>query len=65
VLALRLAADPALLPSIGRKLDNNRLSCRLFDSDRFCRHVEAAYTTMWDIHRNGDRPRGFRVEPNT
>jgi predicted O-linked N-acetylglucosamine transferase (SPINDLY family) len=65
VLALRLAADPALLPSIRRKLDNNRLSCRLFDSDRFCRHVEAAYTTMWDIHRNGDRPRGFRVEPST
>ena len=62
-LALRLAADPALLHSIRRKLDGNRLACRLFDSERFCRHVEAAYSTMWDIRRRGDRPCGFRVEP--
>jgi protein O-GlcNAc transferase len=63
-LAHKLATDPALLPSIRRKLDDNRSSCPLFDSDRFRRHVEAAYQTMWDIHRRGESPRSFRVEPN-
>ena len=61
-LALKLATDPALLPSIRRKLADNRPTCPLFDSDRFRRHIEAAYTTMWDIHRRGESPRSFRVE---
>jgi protein O-GlcNAc transferase len=63
-LALKLANDPALLASIRRKLADNRASCRLFDSDRFRRHIEAAYATMWDIYRRGERPRAFRVEPS-
>jgi protein O-GlcNAc transferase len=63
-LALKLATDPALLPSIRRKLEDNRSTCPLFDSDRFRRHVETAYQTMWDIHRRGESPRSFRVEPN-
>jgi len=64
-LALKLATDPALLASIRRKLADNRASCRLFDSDRFRRHIEAAYATMWDIYRRGERPRAFRVEPSS
>jgi protein O-GlcNAc transferase len=36
----------------------------LFDGERFRRHIEAAYATMWDIHRRGERPRNFRVEPS-
>jgi protein O-GlcNAc transferase len=62
-LALKLATDPALLQSTRRKLAENRATCRLFDSDRFRCHIEAAYTTMWDIFRRGERPRSFRVEP--
>ena len=58
-LALKLATDPALLPSIRRKLADNRPTCPLFDSDRFRRHIEAAYTTMWDIYRRGESPRSF------
>jgi len=64
-LALKLAGDPVLRSSIRRKLADNRLNCPLFDSDRFRRHVEAAYATMWDIYRRGERPRGFRVAPST
>ena len=64
-LALELANDPALLASIRRKLADNRATCRLFDSDRFRRHIEAAYATMWDIYRRGERPRAFRVEPSS
>ena len=35
---------------------------RLFDSDRFRRHIEAAYTRMWEIWQRGEGPRSFRVE---
>ena len=61
-LALKLATDPALLQATRRKLADNRPTCPLFDSDRFRRHIEAAYTTMWDIYRRGESPRSFRVE---
>lgn len=64
-LALKLATDPALLESLRRKLEHNRPTCPLFDSDRLRRHIEAAYETIWDIHRRGESPHSFRVEPNT
>ena len=35
-----------------------------FDVARTCRHVEAAYATMWEIHVRGESSRSFRVEPN-
>jgi protein O-GlcNAc transferase len=63
-LALALATDPVRLSSIRRKLAASKPTCPLFDSDRFRRHIEAAYTTMWDIFRRGESPRSFRVEPN-
>jgi predicted O-linked N-acetylglucosamine transferase (SPINDLY family) len=62
-LALRLARDRPLLESIRRKLEQNRLSSPLFDTDRFRRHIEAAYATMWEMHRRGESPRSFRVDP--
>jgi len=62
-LALKLAREPALLQSIRRKLEQNRLSCLLFDTDRFRRHIEAAYTTMWEMHQRGETPCGFCVDP--
>jgi protein O-GlcNAc transferase len=62
-LALKLATEPALLQSIRRKLAENRLTCPLFDTDRFRRHIEAAYAAMWDIYRRGEAPRSFRVDP--
>ena len=61
-LALRLARDGAFLHSLKQKLAQNRLSAPLFDSDRFCRNIEAAYTKMWEIAERGDAPQSFRVE---
>jgi predicted O-linked N-acetylglucosamine transferase (SPINDLY family) len=61
-LALRLATDPARLQAIRGKLAEQRLSCALFDTDRFRRHIEAAYTTMWETWRRGEGPRSFAVE---
>jgi predicted O-linked N-acetylglucosamine transferase (SPINDLY family) len=61
--ALELARDFAQLQSIRRKLADNRTTCPLFDTDRFRRHIEAAYLKMWEIWREGKRPHGFRVDP--
>jgi protein O-GlcNAc transferase len=62
-LALRLASDPSLLRSLRERLNRNRLVYPLFDSDRYRRHIEAAYTKMWEIWQRGEAPQSFAVEP--
>jgi protein O-GlcNAc transferase len=61
-LALRLATDASLLGSIRAKLAQNRKTHPLFDTKRFCRHIEAAYARMWDISQRGEPPQSFSVE---
>jgi protein O-GlcNAc transferase len=63
-LALRLAADRTLLCGFRDRLDHNRLRFPLFDTDRFCGHIESAYATMWELSQRGERPRSFRVGPH-
>jgi protein O-GlcNAc transferase len=62
-LAAKLASDAPLLQGIRRRLAESRATQPLFDMDRLCRHIEAAYLTMWDIHARGERPRHFAVAP--
>jgi predicted O-linked N-acetylglucosamine transferase (SPINDLY family) len=62
-LALRLAREPELLSSLRSRLAKNRLTCPLFDTKRHARHVEAAFTRMWEIHAGGEAPRSFSVDP--
>jgi len=62
-LALRLATDVSLLRGFRERLKENRLSYPLFDTDRYRRHIEAAYTKMWELWQRGEVPRGFAVEP--
>jgi protein O-GlcNAc transferase len=62
-LALKLAKDPALLASLKHKLAGNRDRYPLFDTARFTRHIEAAYTMMWERHQKGLAPDHFTVEP--
>jgi predicted O-linked N-acetylglucosamine transferase (SPINDLY family) len=62
-LALRLASDEKRLAAVRAKLQRNRLSKPLFDTDRFRRHLEAAYLEMWRIWQSGEAPRAFAVEP--
>jgi protein O-GlcNAc transferase len=64
-LALALANDPARLSDIRRKLLDQRTTRPLFDTDRFRRHIEAAYFEMWERHQRGDAPAGFSVAPIT
>ncbi len=62
-LALKLARERALLAGIKAKLARQRDTYPLFDTPRFARHIEAAYTTMWEIWQRGERPSSFSVEP--
>jgi protein O-GlcNAc transferase len=59
--ALSLARNPSRLASIKAKLARNRDTYPLFDTKRFARHIEAAYTTMWERYQRGDAPKAFAV----
>jgi protein O-GlcNAc transferase len=61
--ALKLARDAALLAEIKAKLARNRITCPLFNTERFARYIETAYTTMWEIWQRGEAPMSFSVEP--
>ena len=45
------------------RLARNRVTFPLFDTDRFTRHIEAAYTTMWQRAERGEPPQAFAVGP--
>jgi protein O-GlcNAc transferase len=62
-LAFKLARSPALLAQVRDRLEHNRATVPLFDLERFRRHLEAAYLTMWETSQRGEPPRGFSVEP--
>jgi predicted O-linked N-acetylglucosamine transferase (SPINDLY family) len=61
-LALELAREPALLAGLRRRLEQNRATHPLFDTERFARHIERAYETMCANAREGRGPQSFRVE---
>jgi protein O-GlcNAc transferase len=50
-LAIELAADPARLAGIRRKLADNRLTAPLFDTRRFTSHIETAYLAMYERYQ--------------
>lgn len=51
----------SLLAAYRERLARNRLSHPLFDSDRFRRVLESAYTTMWEMHLSGRAPQAFAL----
>lgn len=60
-LALELATNPGKLRSIKSRLAENRVKCPLFDTARYARDIEAAYTQMWERSQKGKPPQGFEV----
>jgi predicted O-linked N-acetylglucosamine transferase (SPINDLY family) len=62
-LALSLAREPERLTGIRAKLVRNRGTFPLFDTNRFTRHIESAYRTMWERYQQGEPPAGFAVAP--
>lgn len=61
-IAVRLARAPAELAALRRKLEHNRGTAPLFDTDLFRRGIEAAYLQMWEIFERGEKPRHFAVD---
>jgi protein O-GlcNAc transferase len=61
-LALKLANDPSQLRALRERLARNRLTHPLFDTARFTRHIEAAYTAMWECYQRGEPPKAFAVD---
>src|SRR5579859_1368639 len=62
-LALKIAREPALAIALKQKLAHNRDACALFDTARFTRHMETAYSIMWQRHQAGGLPESFAVPP--
>jgi predicted O-linked N-acetylglucosamine transferase (SPINDLY family) len=61
-LALRLAREPRYLAAVRHKLERNRRTSPVFNTVRFTRHLEAAFTTMWQRYQRGEPPADFAVE---
>ena len=55
-LAVELATNPPLLAEIKQRLAGNRLTTPLFDSRSFVRHLESAYTMIFERHHAGLSP---------
>jgi protein O-GlcNAc transferase len=50
-MAIDLATYPEKLATIKRKLTENRLTTPLFDTKLFTKHIEAAYTAMYERYQ--------------
>ena len=62
-LAIELATNPEKLATIKRKLATNRLTTPLFDTQMYTRHIEAAYTAMYERYQ-ADLPPDHIYVPN-
>ena len=61
--ARELATASGELAAIRARLERNRSTCPLFDTERFRRHIESAYSTMWERWQRGMPPASFAVAP--
>jgi len=64
-LALGLAHDAQRLAGLHERLATNRLTWPLFDSARYTRNLETAYTKMWERHLAGLPPDHIVVNQTT
>jgi protein O-GlcNAc transferase len=62
-LATRLGQEPEFLAATKAKLAANRGTKPLFDTDRFRRHLEAAYIAMWERVQRGEPPADISIAP--
>jgi predicted O-linked N-acetylglucosamine transferase (SPINDLY family) len=59
--AIELALAPAELVSLRARLLREGRASPLFDTRRFCRHLEEAYMHMWQRYQRGELPASFAV----
>jgi predicted O-linked N-acetylglucosamine transferase (SPINDLY family) len=60
-IALSLARNASALAAVRAKLARNRKTQALFDTARFTRNLETAFTMMWERHQSGEPPASFAV----
>lgn len=60
-MAVALAGQSSKLAQIKAQLDRNRTTHALFDTARFTRNLEDAYSHMVERHRSGQPPTAFAV----
>ncbi|HXJ00363.1 MAG TPA: tetratricopeptide repeat protein [Micropepsaceae bacterium] len=60
--ALALASDANALTQVKEKLRRGRDSCALFDTARFTRNLERAYTAMWQRSVRGEPPANISLD---
>jgi predicted O-linked N-acetylglucosamine transferase (SPINDLY family) len=61
--AVELARAPLRLAQLRARLAVQRERSALFDTRRFCRHLEAAYEQMWQRAQRREPPTSFAVAP--
>ena len=61
--AVELALNPDELAGVRARLARNRLRTPLFDTVRFARHIESAYSEMYERYQAGLDPAPIRVRP--
>ena len=61
--ARELAQEPLRLARLRERLAAAKPVCPLFDTLRFTRQLEAAYSTMVETARRGEPPAAFTVPP--
>ena len=50
-LAIEMATNPGKLKAIKDKLESTRLTTPLFDTVQFAKHIEAAYTNIYERYQ--------------
>jgi hypothetical protein len=61
-LAIELANNPNKLKTIKTKLETNRLTTPLFDTPRFTKHLEEAYTKIYECYHAALPPDNIYIE---
>lgn len=59
--AVKLGLDSVERQSLRERLQGARMTCPLFDTERYVTHLESAFRTMWEIHATEKSPRDFDV----
>ncbi|MEI7823877.1 MAG: hypothetical protein WCI01_01165 [Chlorobiaceae bacterium] len=62
-LAIELATNPEKLTAIRQKLEKNRLTTPLFDTELFTRNIEKAYTAMYERYQADLLPDHIVIKP--
>jgi predicted O-linked N-acetylglucosamine transferase (SPINDLY family) len=57
-----LARGPDILKELRQRLAANVKTAPLFQTDRFSRDIEAAFTQMWERYQRGEAPESFAVQ---